>query len=259
MGRFFRVLIGFAAACLAAAYTKLLFATTPAELAAMNPDLAADRLTDIADKGWKFAILFGLFSLPFAIVALAIGEWRSLRSWTYYALVALGIALVGFVAQWQSQAPNAAYDVARNYAFTAYLMTGFMAGLTYWLFSGRLAGGPAEQYPVGIDTASKSEMEKKAEAKSAARTEVATTATTAVVSPTTSAAAATPTVATVAPTKVAGSAPPVTRIAADAKTKVVGPGNPGPAASTEAKPVTGDKPHTKGASVPSAGLTGKKA
>lgn len=153
MGRFFRVLIGFAAACLAAAYTKLFFAVTPAELSGLPSDIATERMSLIADKGWKFAVLFGLFSLPFAIVALAIAEWRSVRSWTYYALVAIGIALVGFIAQWQSQPENAAFDVARNYAFTAYLTTGFMAGLFYWLFSGRSAGGAAAQYPIGIDTA----------------------------------------------------------------------------------------------------------
>ena len=153
MGRFFRVVIGFAAACLAAAYTKLLFAITPAELSALPADQAADRIAWIADKGWQFAILFGLFALPFAIVALAIAEWRGLRSWTYYALVALGIALVGYVAQWQSETSNVAFTVVANYALTSFLTTGFMAGLFYWLFSGRLAGGPQLAYPEGLDTA----------------------------------------------------------------------------------------------------------
>lgn len=153
MGRFPRVLIGFAAACLAAAYTKLMFAVTPAELSALPADQAADRLAWIADKGWQFAILFGLFALPFAIVALAIAEWRGLRSWTYYALVALGIALVGYIAQWQSETSNVAFTVVANYALTSFLTTGFMAGLFYWLFSGRHAGGPQLAYPEGIDTA----------------------------------------------------------------------------------------------------------
>lgn len=177
MGRFLRVLIGFAVACLAAAYTKLLFAVTPAELAALPSDLAADRLAEIADKGWKFAVLFGLFALPFAIVALAVGEGLGVRNWTYYTLVALGIALVGFIAQWQSEAPNAAYTVVANYSLIAYLTTGFMAGLFYWLFSGRVAGVPAMPQPVDMSdgaTGGKGDMAPRASASSTAKTEVVT-------------------------------------------------------------------------------------
>ncbi len=134
MGRTIRVLIGFAAACLAAAYTKLFFAYTPAEIMNLPSDVAFDRFLDIVEHGWKYAI-------PFAIVGLSLAEFRGVRSWTYYAIVALAVALLAFVVQAQGEARGAA-TVVNNYAFAAYLTTGLMAGLFYWLVAGRFAGGP---------------------------------------------------------------------------------------------------------------------
>ena len=51
MGRIIRVLIGFAAACLAAAYTKMFFAVTPAEIMDLPSDVAIDRLLDTVRSG----------------------------------------------------------------------------------------------------------------------------------------------------------------------------------------------------------------
>ena len=37
---------------------------------------SADRIADVVNYGWRFAVLFGLFVLPFAVVTIAFAEWR---------------------------------------------------------------------------------------------------------------------------------------------------------------------------------------
>jgi hypothetical protein len=162
MKRFVRVLIGFSVACLVAAYTKLLFAVTPAELAGLPSDVAIDRLAWLADLGWKIALLFALFSLPFALIGLSVGELRAKRGWSYYAVVALGVALVGFAAQWASEVQGAP-SVMTQYALAAYATAGVTAGFSYWLVAGRYAGGPkTSAYPLIIDTTKPSPPTKPA-------------------------------------------------------------------------------------------------
>ena len=151
MKRVVRVLLGFAVACLVAAYTKLLFAVTPIELAGLPSEVAIDRIAWLGDLGWKIAVLFALFSLPFALVGLSLAELRAKRNWTYYAAVALGVALVGFLAQWAGELPSAP-TVMTSYAFSAYATAGVAAGLSYWLIAGRHAGRPTTSaYPLIID------------------------------------------------------------------------------------------------------------
>jgi hypothetical protein len=135
--RIFRVLSGFLLACLAAGLTKLLFAYTPAELSNLPPEVASDYLA----LALPLATHTAIFSAPFALVAIAIGEWRRWRDWAYYALTAMAIALIGYFAQYQSETATQGWSIAaNNYALVAFLTTGFVGGLVYWLFSGRLAG-----------------------------------------------------------------------------------------------------------------------
>lgn len=140
LGRLLSVLIGFVIACLAAGFTKVFFATTPSELASLPPDVASDRLSKVMELGLFAGAQSLLFSAPFALVAAAIGEWRRVRVWTYYALVGLAIALVGFLAQYSSEGQGQP-TIVNNYALSAFLTAGFVAGLIYWLFAGRSAGG----------------------------------------------------------------------------------------------------------------------
>ncbi len=140
MGRLLKVLLGFAIACLAAGITKVLFVFTPAELASLPADVASDRMSRAMDLSLGVAAQSALFSAPFALVAAAIGEWRRISSWTYYALIGIAIALVGFLAQHSIELPGQP-SIVNNYALTAFLTSGFMAGLFYWLFAGRSAGG----------------------------------------------------------------------------------------------------------------------
>ncbi len=144
MGLIFRVLLGFLLACLAAGLSTVLFAWTPSDLAAMQGDLANDKLA----LAMPVASHIALFSAPFAFVAIAFSEARRWRDWAYHAAAGMGIALLGYLAQYQSEAPSAAWSIAAsNYPLVAFLTSGFFGGLVYWLFSGRMAGmgshGPA--------------------------------------------------------------------------------------------------------------------
>lgn len=139
LGRLIRVLLGFAVACLAAGFAKAFFATTPSELSSLPPDVAADRMSRVLESGIFAGVQHLLFSAPFALVAAAIGEWRSIRNWTYYALVGMAIALLGFATLYTNEVQGQA-TIVNNYAFSAFLTAGFVGGLVYWLFSGRVAG-----------------------------------------------------------------------------------------------------------------------
>jgi heme/copper-type cytochrome/quinol oxidase subunit 3 len=137
-GSIFRVLLGFILACLAAGFTKVLFALTPSEVFSGE----ADRLSSVMYLATQTATHSALFAAPFALIAAAIGEWQGLRNWAYYAVAAIAIALAGFLAQYQSENLTQP-TIVNNYALTAFLTSGFVGGLVYWLFSGRDAGGQA--------------------------------------------------------------------------------------------------------------------
>ncbi len=139
--RIFRVLVGFVVACLAAGFTKVLFAITPSELMGLPADVRSDRLGLVVESGLFAAIWSFFFSLPFAFVAAAIGEWQRIRSSTYYIVMGLGISMVGFLTQHSAELPGQP-SIMNNYGLTAFITSGFLAGLAYWLFSGRGAGGP---------------------------------------------------------------------------------------------------------------------
>ena len=142
MSLIIRVLVGFLLACLAGGLTAVLFAWTPSELAAMP----SDPLEKIV-LALPLATHAAIFSAPFALVAIAVGEWRRWRDWAYYAMVGMVIALIGYFAQYQSEQANQAWSIASgNYPLIAFLSMGLAAGLTYWLFSGRLVGVPAHSH-----------------------------------------------------------------------------------------------------------------
>lgn len=136
MGLIFRVLLGYLVACFAAALTTVLFAWTPADLANMQGDLANDKLALAMPVATQMAI----FAAPFALLAIAFGEWQRWRDWAYYAAAGIAIALFGYLAQYQSEFPSQTWSIANsNYPLIAFLTTGFVGGLVYWIFSGRLA------------------------------------------------------------------------------------------------------------------------
>lgn len=148
MGAIIRVLLGFILACIAAGATKVLFAVTPNEILNADADLQSRALDWVLLTATHSAV----FSAPFALVAAAIGEWQNIRSWTYYAIAGIAIAVAGFIAQHMSE-DSTAPSIVNNYALTAFLTTGFVAGLVYWLVAGRKAGD--EDYEVTATAASR--------------------------------------------------------------------------------------------------------
>ena len=129
-----RVLVAFGLACLAGALVKLGFAT-PNDVLTDDPD----RLSWSLEQALLAATHSAVFSAPFALVAAAIGEWQSIRSWVYYALAGIAIALAGFIALYsgETSGPN---SIVNQYATIAYLAAGLVGGWVYWLLSGRYAG-----------------------------------------------------------------------------------------------------------------------
>lgn len=131
VGRIIRVVLGFGVACLAAGLTLVLFVYTPLELAT---ETGSERALEVAVLALHAATHSAVFAAPFAFIAAVYGEWQNLGSWLYYCVVGIAIAAVGLFAQFQA-------DGANSYAVTAFLVAGLVAGLVYWLLSGRFAAG----------------------------------------------------------------------------------------------------------------------
>ena len=141
MGLIFRVLLGYLVACLAAGLTTVLFAWTPSDLSGMQGDMANDKLA----LAMPVATQIALFAIPFALAAIAYGEWRKWRDWAYYSAAGMAIALFGYLAQYQSESPAQTWSIAsNNYPLIAFLTSGFIGGLVYWIFSGRMAATHAQ-------------------------------------------------------------------------------------------------------------------
>jgi hypothetical protein len=134
LGAVVRVLLGFAAACVAAGFIQVLFAVTPAEL------VAAGEARWSAAVNWAIlssAHIF-VFAAPFALISIVISEWLGIRSFAYHTIVAMGIAVAGFGLIMMMETPSEA-SIVNSYAMAAYLTSGFIAGFVYWVLAGRLA------------------------------------------------------------------------------------------------------------------------
>jgi hypothetical protein len=143
-----RVLFGFGLACPAAAATLVLFVYTPAELAGLPSDVTGDRLLQAATFALTVTPHVAVFAALPALIGVGFGEARGIGAWIFYALVGVGIAALGFLVQHFTEAPGQP-TILRNYALTAFLTAGFVGGLVYWLFSGRVArsAGPVAPQP----------------------------------------------------------------------------------------------------------------
>lgn len=139
MRRFLRIVIGFVTAMLAAGVSVVSFALPPSELVAMDEAARASRLIEMGGLVLRSATHSAIFSAGFALIAIVIAEWQNLREWTYYAVVGIIIASGGFLAQYASE--NAVEPtILNNYALIAFMTTGAVGGLVYWMISGRHAG-----------------------------------------------------------------------------------------------------------------------
>jgi hypothetical protein len=135
LGAMLRSVLGFVVACFAASATMVSFVMTPAEIAGGD----SSRLPAAGVLMLLSAIDSARFAALFALAAVLIGERRSIRSWAYYALAGIAIALAGFLAQYANTAGGQLNPVD-SYALIAFLTAGVVGGIVYWLCAGRLAG-----------------------------------------------------------------------------------------------------------------------
>ncbi|MEO0729978.1 MAG: hypothetical protein AAFY64_06335, partial [Pseudomonadota bacterium] len=122
----FRILFGWIIACAVAGATQVTFALTPAELAVAGPER------------WQFAIewfqqstaVFALVSAPIVLLIGIFAEIAGVRSFAFYLLAGLFVALAGFAIVYTGEVPNGP-TLANSYGIATFLTTGFLAGVAY--------------------------------------------------------------------------------------------------------------------------------
>lgn len=129
------ILIGYIVACAGFALVLVSFVFTPVELWSSG----GDRWSMASFQLLASTILVAFFSAIPVLPAAAIAEWRGIRSWQYYVLVALLFAGAGFVAQYLSE-QEGALSIVNRYALVAFATGAIVAGTLYWLIAGRGAG-----------------------------------------------------------------------------------------------------------------------
>ena len=151
--RLARVAFGFALASIAAGLVTVMFVDTPVDVLAQP----ASRLPQTASQTLDLALLTAthsaLFAAAFVLIAAGLGEWLSIRSLPFYLIVGMGIALLGFIAQFSSEVAGQP-TILNNYALKAFLTAGFFGGFVYWLASGQFAG----RAPDATDAAASTEV-----------------------------------------------------------------------------------------------------
>ena len=150
LGTLLRILLGFIVACVVAGLVTAAFIITPTDISSLAPDLRTERLNSAVTLGLLAATHSAIFAFVPAFLAIAYAEWRSMRSWLYYAVAGIIIALLGFGAEYLAEQGVVHPSIVNDYAARAFLTVGFLGGLAYWLVSGRLAGHAAR--PVGTST-----------------------------------------------------------------------------------------------------------
>ena len=109
---------------------------TPADIMAAP---ASERLLELGNAGLMTLLTathIAIFSAVFALVAILIASYNRIHDWIYYAIAGNAIALLGFIAQYYSETPGD-LTIVNTYAFMAYALAGFAAGLVYWYIAGR--------------------------------------------------------------------------------------------------------------------------
>lgn len=134
LGAVLRFLAGFVLACLAAGLVQVLFAVTPRELVVAGDE----RWGEAMQWALLSATQIAVFAAPFALIAWLISEWQGIRSFAFHAIVAMAVAVAGFGLIHATESPTEA-SIVNSYAMAAYLTSGFVGGLVYWLFAGRFA------------------------------------------------------------------------------------------------------------------------
>ena len=164
IGALVRIIIGFVVACLVAGVATVAFVITPADLASLPADLRPDRLINAGELALLAATHSAIFALPFALIAISIAEWQAIRSWLYYTIAGILIALGGFYAEYLAEVAGQP-TIVNDYAVRTFLTVGFFGGLAYWLVSGCRAGGSSgDAAPVADEKPAEAEEPSAAEA-----------------------------------------------------------------------------------------------
>jgi drug/metabolite transporter (DMT)-like permease len=158
-----RVIVGFVLACLAAGLSMVLFVYTPLELATEH---AGERVSEAGLLALAAATHTAVFAAPFAVIGAGFGAWHRIGSWLYYALVGIAIAGVGFLTQFWAETDGEA-SIVNSYAVTAFIVTGFVAGVVYWLFAGRSASGHDGQRASPVEVIPPARQESPADSPAA--------------------------------------------------------------------------------------------
>jgi hypothetical protein len=128
-----RIVTGYAAACLAAGATQVLFVVDPTGLfATRESTAAAGLLTAMA------ATQAATFALPFTAIAVLLTEWFRLRGWLTFVLAGGLVALSGYLTVIAGE--GGGLTLRNDYAVRAFLVSGAVAGFVYWMLAGRGAG-----------------------------------------------------------------------------------------------------------------------
>ena len=158
LGALSRILLGFVVACLVAGAVTAAFVITPSDVAALPDDLRPERLNNAGTLSLLAATHSAIFSFPFALLVIGFAEWRAIRSWLYYVIAGIVIALGGFGAEYLIEAGTQP-SIVNDYAARAFLTVGFAGGLAYWLLAGRLAGTRADDAGPAAATEAPAESE----------------------------------------------------------------------------------------------------
>ena len=135
-----RVLFGFVVACLVAGLATVAFVVTPADIASLPAEVQPERLNSAGVLALAAATHSAIFAFPFALVAIGVAELWRVRSWLYYAVIGVGIAVGGLLAVYLNEVQGEP-SIFNDYAVIAFATVGIASGLAYWLVAGRCAGG----------------------------------------------------------------------------------------------------------------------
>jgi hypothetical protein len=136
LARSFGIFAGYVLACIAFGAVLVGFVITPAQLMASPSDEVGKQLATAGLLALSSASWAAIFASPLALIAALIAEQRAIREWFYYTVVAVLAAGIGFLAQYVSELQGAP-TIFNNYALAAFLTSGIIAGLVYWLVAGR--------------------------------------------------------------------------------------------------------------------------
>lgn len=134
-----RIIFGLLLACLVAGIVQTLFVVTPFDIVSISGDAFTSSLANVGLLALFAATHTAMFVAPFGFIAAVLGEWQHVRQLMYYALIGIVIALAGLYALHLGE--QGGMTILNPYAALAYFTTGLLAGFTYWLASGRFAGG----------------------------------------------------------------------------------------------------------------------